>query len=90
MPINPQVFREYDIRGIAGRDLDEGAYETLGKATAKYIENSKKYNRMAVGRDGRLTSPAYSQALKGVLRAEIDKDFVKMPVHEIEKHLTAA
>ena len=24
------------------------------------------------------------------LRAEIDKDFVKMPVHEIEKHLTGA
>jgi len=34
--------------------------------------------------------PAYSQALKNVLRAEVDKDFVKMPVHEIEKHLTAA
>ena len=32
--------------------------------------------------------PAYSHALKGVLRAEVDKDFVKMPVHEIEKHLT--
>jgi protein required for attachment to host cells len=34
--------------------------------------------------------PAYSQALKGALRAELDKDFVKMPVHEIEKHLSAA
>lgn len=34
--------------------------------------------------------PAYSQALKGAVRAEIDKDFVKMPVHEIEKHLTGA
>jgi protein required for attachment to host cells len=32
--------------------------------------------------------PAYSHALKGALRAEVDKDFVKMPVHEIEKHLT--
>jgi protein required for attachment to host cells len=32
---------------------------------------------------------AYSQALRGALRAEIDKDFVKMPVHEIEKHLAA-
>ena len=32
--------------------------------------------------------PAYSAALKKALRAEIDKDFVKMPVHEIEKHLT--
>jgi protein required for attachment to host cells len=32
--------------------------------------------------------PAYSHALKGAVRVEVDKDFVKMPVHEIEKHLT--
>jgi protein required for attachment to host cells len=29
----------------------------------------------------------YSHNLKSVLHAEIDKDFVKLPVHEIEKHL---
>jgi protein required for attachment to host cells len=34
--------------------------------------------------------PAYSQALKGALRAEVDKDFVKMPVNEIKKLLTGA
>ncbi|HXD43852.1 MAG TPA: host attachment protein [Pseudolabrys sp.] len=32
--------------------------------------------------------PVYSHALKGALRAEVDKDFVKLPVHEIERHLT--
>lgn len=31
--------------------------------------------------------PHYSHALRGALRAEVDKDFVKLPVHEIEKHL---
>jgi protein required for attachment to host cells len=30
---------------------------------------------------------AYSHKLRAALRAEIDKDFVKLPVHEIEKHL---
>ena len=30
---------------------------------------------------------AYSHNLRDALRAEIDKDLVKMPVHEIEKHL---
>ena len=30
---------------------------------------------------------AYSSNLRGALHAEIDKDFVKLPVHEIEKHL---
>ena len=33
--------------------------------------------------------PIYSHALKSAVRAELDKDYVKMPVHEIEKHLTA-
>lgn len=31
--------------------------------------------------------PAYSNDLRKALRAEIDKDLVAMPVHEIEKHL---
>jgi protein required for attachment to host cells len=31
----------------------------------------------------------YSHTLRAALRAEIDKDFVKLPVHEIEKHLAA-
>jgi protein required for attachment to host cells len=30
---------------------------------------------------------AYSHNLRQALRAEVDKDFVKLPVHEIEKHL---
>ena len=33
--------------------------------------------------------PAYSHDLKQVVVAEIDKDFVKMPVYEIEKHLAS-
>jgi protein required for attachment to host cells len=34
--------------------------------------------------------PHYSHALRAAVRVELDKDLVKMPVHEIEKHLTAA
>ena len=34
--------------------------------------------------------PAYSHALKNAVRAEVDKDLVKHPVHDIEKHLTSA
>jgi len=32
--------------------------------------------------------PAYSHAVKDAVRTEVDKDLVKMPVHQIEKHLT--
>ena len=33
--------------------------------------------------------PAYSHDLRKALRSEIDKDLVKVPLHEIEKHLAA-
>jgi len=32
---------------------------------------------------------AYSHALRNAVRTEVDKDYVKMPVDQIEKHLTA-
>jgi protein required for attachment to host cells len=32
--------------------------------------------------------PAYSHGLKNAVRAELDKDLVKLPLYEIEKHLT--
>jgi protein required for attachment to host cells len=31
----------------------------------------------------------YTHGLRGAVAAELDKDLVKMPVHEIEKHLAA-
>jgi protein required for attachment to host cells len=33
---------------------------------------------------------AYPHALRAAVRSEMDKDFVKLPVYEIEKHLTGA
>ena len=32
--------------------------------------------------------PTYSHALRSAVRAELDKDFVKLPIYQIEKHLT--
>jgi protein required for attachment to host cells len=32
---------------------------------------------------------SYSASVRNAVRAEIDKDYVRMPVHEIEKHLAA-
>ncbi|HEX5508635.1 MAG TPA: host attachment protein [Pseudolabrys sp.] len=36
-----------------------------------------------------LIRQACSPALRGAIRAEVDKDYVKLPVHEIERHLAA-
>jgi hypothetical protein len=33
---NPEIFREYDIRGIADRDLTDAVIELLGRAFAEH------------------------------------------------------
>jgi phosphomannomutase len=30
-PVNPTIFRAYDIRGVVGRDLSEDVYQALGR-----------------------------------------------------------
>ncbi len=35
--INPEIFREYDIRGIAEQDLASPLIENLGRAFAAYL-----------------------------------------------------
>ncbi|MGB8951951.1 MAG: phosphomannomutase/phosphoglucomutase [Candidatus Aminicenantales bacterium] len=62
MDIHPEIFREYDIRGIVGKDLDEPVVEILGKGIGTYFrEHGKK--EVALARDCRLSSPSYAHAL---------------------------
>lgn len=52
--------------------------------------NAKSIILVAPPRALGMIRPAYSHALRAAVRAEVDKDLVKLPIHEIEKHLTAA
>lgn len=63
MKLKQSIFREYDIRGIVGKDLDEGAIELLGRAYTRYMRGKLKNNTIAVGRDGRLSGKALAHAL---------------------------
>lgn len=77
MQINPTIFREYDIRGIAGVDLNEAIMERFGMAYAAYLKRKRRgekwRNTVVVGRDGRLTGKAYAAALiDGITAAGIN------------------
>ncbi len=63
MKLNPQIFREYDIRGIAGTDVTEEIYERLGQAIVAYTRGKRKKNCFVVAHDGRLTSRSYAHAV---------------------------
>lgn len=72
MDINSKIFREYDIRGIVGQDLDERIVEVLGRAIGTYFIERKKKD-VALGRDCRLSSPSFAGALtKGLLSTGCD------------------
>ncbi|MBI4511480.1 MAG: phosphomannomutase/phosphoglucomutase [Deltaproteobacteria bacterium] len=60
--MNPKVFREYDIRGVADRDLSDTFARDLGRAVGTHLGRAGA-QRMAVGRDCRLTSPRLHAAL---------------------------
>ena len=77
------MFREYDIRGIAGRDLDDNGVETLGKAFGTYYRQ-RGLRRIVVARDCRLTSDAYAAALQAGMQSTgcdlVDVGMVPTPV----------
>jgi len=66
--INPAIFREYDIRGVADRDYDVDFARLLGRAYATLVA-ARGARRVSVGRDCRLTSEKYAAALRDGLRA---------------------
>ena len=66
--MNARVFREYDIRGVADRDLDDALVGDLGVAFAERVGGGGAVRpRVAVGRDARLTSQRLRDALVGGL-----------------------
>jgi len=70
--MNPQVFREYDVRGVVGDDLNHDFAYDLGRAIGTYGK-SQNVKSMTVGRDCRLSSEEYQRAvIEGLLATGID------------------
>lgn len=66
--INPFIFREYDIRGVTGSDLTAEIVETIGGALGTHLGGARGA-AVAIGRDNRLSSPAFYDALRRGLTA---------------------
>ena len=65
---NPTILREYDIRGVVGETLGEADARAIGRAFATMLAE-RGLRRVAVGYDGRLSSPSLEAALIGGLTA---------------------
>jgi phosphomannomutase/phosphoglucomutase len=62
MQINPQIFREYDIRGVVDKDLTPDVISRLGQGFGTHMVKLG-LKKLVVGRDGRLSSKTFSEAL---------------------------
>ena len=60
--MNPSIFREYDIRGLAEKDFNKEFALLLGKVHGTAIA-ARGGRRVTVGRDCRATSDAYADAV---------------------------
>ena len=69
------IFRQYDIRGIVGEDLDPEVTEAVGRAFGSRVRRDANSSSptVAVGCDNRTTSPALAEGLiSGIRSAGVD------------------
>jgi phosphomannomutase/phosphoglucomutase len=70
--MNPRVFREYDIRGVAERDMDSDFVRALGRAIGTHLSRAGA-KRITLGRDCRVSSPRLHEALlAGILSTGLE------------------
>lgn len=70
--INPEIFREYDIRGVVDKDLNSDIVYNLGRAIGTY-SFPRGVKTMTLGMDCRLSSQEYREAIKkGIHSSGID------------------
>jgi len=69
MKINPQIFREYDIRGVVDKDLTPEVVRRLSQGFGTHMVQLGRKD-LVVGRDGRLSSPSYGErVIEGLMSA---------------------
>lgn len=62
MSLDQHIFREYDIRGIVGRQLTDAAVQVLAYAIGTFfVKNGAR--RIAIGYDARESSPRFCELL---------------------------
>jgi phosphomannomutase / phosphoglucomutase len=64
--VSAEIFREYDIRGVVGKDFDESFAFALGQTFVTYLianKSAPKNPVVTLGHDARLSSPSLAKAM---------------------------
>lgn len=70
--MNPEIYREYDIRAVVGEDIKEDEFVTMGRGFGTYFKGLGK-NRIVLARDCRLSSPMIrEEVMEGLISTGCD------------------
>ncbi|MBQ7068408.1 MAG: phosphomannomutase, partial [Synergistaceae bacterium] len=73
MKIPENIFREYDIRGVADKELTDEIANSIGRAYGSWLIRAEVKNGISVGGDARLSTPRIKNALiEGILSTGLD------------------
>jgi phosphomannomutase/phosphoglucomutase len=90
MALSLTIFREYDIRGVAGKDLTEEAATLVAGAFAAFLGEKGVKGTLAVGRDNRPSGAKLHSALVAALLASginvVDIGVVPTPLAYWSQH----
>ncbi len=82
--IDASIFRAYDVRGLVDDDLTPEIVHAIGRAFGTELWERSTNRTVAIGRDGRASSPGYLEALSQGLRQSgidvIDLGLVPTPL----------
>ncbi|MEW5735050.1 MAG: phosphomannomutase/phosphoglucomutase [Thermodesulfobacteriota bacterium] len=87
--MNPQIFREYDIRGLVDKDMDEDDVYAIGRGIGAYLVREGRQT-ITLGRDCRLSSDSYAERIARALMDSgcdvVDIGVVPTPVFYFSVH----
>lgn len=91
MDRDSKIFREYDIRGVVGEDLDNSLAFSLGKAFSTLLKKENPVaEKVSVGRDARISSKELAaHIIKGITATGInvcDIGFCPTPLQYFSIH----
>lgn len=90
--VEPRIFRQYDIRGVWGKDLNSEAVDAIGRAYAVYLKDKVRgeAHTVSIGYDTRISSPEILERLTGALNSSgvsvIDVGMCPTPLQYFSLH----
>ena len=83
--VNPQIFRQYDIRGVVDKDLTNETLYLIGKGYGTFLRR-QDLKTVAIAGDARLSTPRFKeQFIKAIEMKQPEYDNLVKNVKDVRE-----